>query len=147
MVRVKGLIAAGLTEKVSEAIVNVVLHSRDDKHLVTQDQLFSVQREMANKSDIKEIKADLFDMKTDIKSIKSELIGVKTDIMRVESQIIKLESKLKAEIGELRSELKTETNSIRAEISNVKFDLLKWIIPMFMTNMGLIVMIIIKVML
>jgi len=54
-----------------------------------------------------------------------------------------LKTELKAEILEVKTELKAEIlevkTELKAEIKDTKIDLLKWMIPFFLTIIGLII--------
>ena len=69
---VKNLIASGFTEKQSEAIVDI-----HNDNFTTKEQFAFLQKEIATKVDLMEVKAGL---KTEIMEVKTELIGIKRDI-------------------------------------------------------------------
>ena len=64
------------------------------------------------------------DLKVSILELKTEL---KTDIHE-------LRTELKTDIHELRTELKSDISELKVSISEVKIDILKWILPFVATN-------------
>ncbi|WP_316354046.1 coiled-coil domain-containing protein [Candidatus Trichorickettsia mobilis] len=103
-------------------VKNLIAHGWTENQAEVMTDLFS---QCATKDQLDEIKqtmvtkAELMEVKT---NLKAEIMEVKAEIMEVRTEIIKIENK----------------------ITDIKLDLLKWTMPMFMTTIGLMVSILIK---
>lgn len=61
-----------------------------------------------------------------------DAINDQSDQLATKNDLVMLKAELKSEILEIKSEL-------REEIKDIKIDLLKWMIPFFLTIIGLII--------
>ena len=105
---IKKFISLGFSEEQSEGMVEESI------------KLFEkAQGDLATKSDIQAVRAE-------IQAVKAEL----------KSEIQEVKAALKSEIQSVRAELKEVEmrleNKIEKEIGSVKYDILKWMIPMFL---------------
>jgi uncharacterized membrane protein (DUF106 family) len=53
------------------------------------------------------------------------------------NEIDKLRQEVHAEIGKLRQEMQTELAKLRTEMATLKFDLLRWIVPLILAQMAM----------
>ena len=117
---VKRLCSTGLNEQQAEAIITAIYKSReiDLSNLVTKDQFALLHQEVIKLDE----KIDALENKIDEK-------------------IDALEDKFDGKIDALEKTIRTEMHS---EINQVKYDLLKWIMPMLATTTIAILGVVIK---
>jgi hypothetical protein len=68
-----------------------------------------------------------------------DAINDQSDQLATKNDLIMLKTELKANITEIKAELKGDISSLKEEIKEIKIDLLKWMIPFFLTIIGLII--------
>ncbi len=85
------------------------------------------------KADIEQVRAEL---KADIEQIRAEL---KADIEQIRAELHQTELRLQKEIEQIRSDLKLDIERLRTELASTKVDLLKWIVPLMLGQVALIV--------
>lgn len=73
----KELVASGMPETQAEVVSNAVLSIRDTDKFTTKEQFTFLEKEMATKVDLMEVKAEL---KSDIAELKTEIIGIKINM-------------------------------------------------------------------
>lgn len=132
------VIVGGFTETASEAIVEAILAGTDNAHIKDKVDLLEkeqsgtytefavMQQIVATKSNIAELKTEL---KEDIAELRAELKG----------DIAELKTELKGDINAVRTEIVALRGEVRAEIAKSTTDILKWIIPLFLANMSLVI--------
>ena len=113
---IKSMVSHGLPESVAEDIVN---------NFASEERVNKLEASMIKPSEFKEA---INDLRHDIADLKNEL----------KSDIAELRSELKLDIVELRSELKLD-------ISKTKNEILYWMIPFFLTNIGLIAAVLLRI--
>ena len=115
------------SEVQAEGIINSIVVSReyDMSQLATKEQLVDL------KKDISDFRAEL---KQDDIELKSEL----------KQDTANLKTELKQDITELKIELKQDVAELKTEIANIKYDILKWIIPMFIGIIASIISVLVK---
>ena len=126
---IKALIAQGLKESQAEAIIATVIEGKESdlaKYATKEQFVF---------------------LKNEIELIKKEIDYIKANMVtKSEFEIFKGE--IRAELKTFKGEIKTEIAVLRSEIASVKFDILKWIMPIMLTNtvaiLGLIISILLK---
>jgi F0F1-type ATP synthase membrane subunit b/b' len=91
------------------------------------------ESELRLQRDIEQIRADL---KADIEQIRAEL---KADIEQIRAELHQTELRLQKEIEQVRSDLKLDIERLRTELASTKVDLLKWIVPLMLGQVALIV--------
>ncbi|MBA8667348.1 DUF1640 domain-containing protein [Holosporaceae bacterium 'Namur'] len=128
---VKELQGTGFNESQAEVIVRSLLESREYNFskLATRDQLTMLENSMNNRFE---------NVDKEIKRVEERFI----------SEITTAKNEFKTEIFSVKNELKAEVlsfkNELKAEISNAQLTILKWIIPCFITTIGMIIGILIK---
>jgi len=146
---VEKFINSGFDKKQSEALsevlfstgINDLSHMKADiaeikENMVTKVELKSELNVIESKfvaihKDIVDIKEDISDIKENMArkedvATKSDLISTKSDLMAI-----------KSEFALLRNELK-------ADIATIKFDIIKWMIPCFLTMIGFMIAVYLK---
>ena len=102
---IKSLQETGFNEQQAEILVKSLLESRD------------------------------FDLS--ILATREQISEVKTEIAQLDSKLSKeisvVKSDLQKDIAEVKSDLQKDIAGIRAEIKQSKIDMLKWIVPIFIT--------------
>jgi dsDNA-specific endonuclease/ATPase MutS2 len=105
--------------------------------------------EPASRSDVQKLEAEfrlarqesrfeLDKLNAEIGKLRQELhaeIGKLRQEMHAE--IDKLRQEMHAEIGKLRQEMQTELAKLRTEMATLKFDLLRWIVPLILAQMAM----------
>ncbi|WP_449244408.1 coiled-coil domain-containing protein [Desulfobacca acetoxidans] len=145
------------TLKAYEALTAADMPDRQARALVTIVQELQETRlaEVAGKADIGALKTELkedigslrAEMKEDIASLRAEL---KEDIVSLRAElkedIVSLRAELKEDIVSLRAEMKAlearheiKFTALEAKIDRVKFDLLKWFIPLILGQAAFVV--------
>lgn len=61
-------------------------------------------------------------------------LATKDQVEAVKTELYSVKTELKAEIDGVRKDVKAEIAIIKSEIANLQFNILKWIIPFFLTN-------------
>jgi dsDNA-specific endonuclease/ATPase MutS2 len=105
--------------------------------------------EPASRSDVQKLEAELrlarqetrFELdklNTEIGKLHQQL-HAEIDKLRREmrAEIDKLRQEMHAEIGKLRQEMQTELAKLRTEMATLKFDLLRWIVPLILAQMAM----------
>jgi septal ring factor EnvC (AmiA/AmiB activator) len=59
------------------------------------------------------------------------------ELDKLNAEIDKLRQEMHAEIGKLRQEMQTELAKLRTEMATLKFDLLRWIVPLILAQMAM----------
>ena len=113
---IKSLQESGFNEKQAEMLVKSLLESRDF------DLSILATREQVSKTEA---------------SLEKQISAIREQVARLDGKIDKVESNLEQKIIELKSELKES-------ISSIKHDMLKWIVPMMLTIVGIAVGIALK---
>ena len=113
---IKSLQESGFNEKQAEMLVKSLLESRDF------DLSILATREQVSKTEA---------------SLEKQISAIREQVARLDGKIDKVESNLEQKIIELKSELKES-------ISSIKHDMLKWIVPMMLTIIGIAVGIALK---
>ncbi|AEB08413.1 coiled-coil domain-containing protein [Desulfobacca acetoxidans] len=134
------------TLKAYEALTAADMPDRQARALVTIVQELQETRlaEVAGKADIGALKTEL---KEDIGSLRAEM---KEDIASLRAElkedIVSLRAELKEDIAFLRAEMKAlearheiKFTALEAKIDRVKFDLLKWFIPLILGQAAFVV--------
>ncbi len=118
---VKDCKANGFTEKQAEAVVRIVMDSReyDFSKLATKEQMRGVEDRLG---------ARIFLVEERLSSVEE----------RLDAKISAVEERLDAKITMLGSEL-------RQEIANMQTNIVKWAMPIMMANMAMIASILVKV--
>lgn len=75
-----------------------------------------------------------FMTKDQVAHLEREQSGMKSDITNMKIDIVVI----KSDIVNIKKNMATK-DELKAEIALVKFDILKWIIPLLLANMGLII--------
>ena len=121
----------------AEAIIKTVKASRDA--VITAEQLYDIirkeQANLATKADVAEVRSE---MKTEIAEVKTEIAEVKTEISEVKTEIAEVRTEVKTEIAEVKIEVKTEIAKVRTEMSEMKVDIIKWVVGLLLGNTALI---------
>ncbi|WP_053332775.1 coiled-coil domain-containing protein [Candidatus Jidaibacter acanthamoebae] len=117
---VKELQGTGFNESQAEVIVRSLLESREYNFskLATRDQLTMLDNSMSNRFE-----------------------NIDKEIKRIEERFI---SEITTAKNEFKTEIFSVKNELKAEISNAQLTILKWIIPCFITTIGMIIGILIK---
>ena len=115
---IKALIERGFKEPLAEGIVEVVSISReqDISKLATKDQLAAVEEKLTDKINSVEEK------------LSSRIDAVEE---KLSNRIDAVEEKLNNKIDSVETKL---MNKITTEVATIKYDILKWMIPLFLTN-------------
>ena len=113
---IKSLQESGFNEKQAEMLVKSLLESRDF------DLSILATREQVSKTEA---------------SLEKQISAIREQVTQLDGKIDKVESNLEQKIIELKSELKES-------ISSIKHDMLKWIVPMMLTIIGIAVGIALK---
>jgi protein subunit release factor A len=129
---IKRLRDNGLPEIQAQVIIQAILDSReyDLSTLVTKEQFNALQNEVAL-------------IRQDIVHIRS-VMATKSDIAEIRIEISELKSEMKSDIAELRNELKSDIAEIKVSIADIKTDILKWIVPLFIAMLGMMVTILLR---
>ena len=94
--------------------------------------------EPASRSDVQKLEAEL---RLARQETRFELDKLNTEIGKLHQQlhaeIDKLRQEMHAEIGKLRQEMQTELAKLRTEMATLKFDLLRWIVPLILAQMAM----------
>jgi len=113
---IKSLQESGFNEKQAEMLVKSLLESRDFdlSILATREQVSKIES-----------------------NLEKQISAIREQVARLDGKIDKVESNLEQKIIEVKSELKES-------ISSIKHDMLKWIVPMMLTIVGIAVGIALK---
>ena len=103
----------------AEAIIKTVKASREA--VITTEQLYDIirkeQANLATKADIAEVRSEISEVRSEISEVRSEM---------------------KTEIAEVKTEMKTEISKVRSEMSEMKVDIIKWVVGLLLGNTALI---------
>jgi phosphopantetheine adenylyltransferase len=131
---IKSLQETGFNEQQAEMLVKSLLESRDFDLSI-----------LATREQVADLKSEL---QKDIAATHEQISEVKSDLQK---NIAQLDSKLSKEISEVKSELQKEIAATREQVTHVenklqkeiaatrdeikqsKVDMLKWIVPIFIT--------------
>ena len=119
---VKRLTESGFTERQAETLA--------------EEHVALLNANLATKTDIAEIKADIARIEAGIEALRQES---KADIARVEAGIEALRQETKADIARVEAGVEVLRQETRAGIEAVKADLLKWLFGALIAQGGLIV--------
>ncbi len=100
---------------------------------------FNLEKEQSSiKTDILLIKSDVSNIKTTM-STKADIAEINAKIELIKSDVsnIKMTMATKTDIAEINA--KIEHMATKAEVAEIKTDILKWMIPLFLTVIGLII--------
>ncbi len=138
---IRALMDVGVKEEHAESIVELVSKSRDYdfSRIATRDQLEVIKGEIGNiKIELNIVKAEVNTIKVEINGIKIEISDIKGEISFLKKEISSLGEEIRSLDRSLRGEIKAMEekfiHKIEKEISEVQFNILKWIIPFFLTN-------------
>ena len=98
--------------------------------------------EPASRSDVQGLEAE-FRLARQETRFELDKLNAEIDKLRqeVHAEIGKLRQEMHAEIGKLRQEMQTELAKLRGELAaglaTVKFDLLRWIVPLILAQMAM----------
>ena len=131
---IKSLQESGFNEKQAEMLVKSLLESRDFdlSILATREQVSKIESNLE-----KQISATREQVSKTEASLEKQISAIREQVARLDGKIDKVESNLEQKIIELKSELKES-------ISSIKHDMLKWIVPMMLTIIGIAVGIALK---
>jgi|GEM_PF-1667383 len=136
---VKHLCGVGLPEKEAEAIVHAIVVEAKDfdtARLASREQVQSLQKEMATRE-------QFFEPQTELREVKVELEKFAT-----REELLEVKAELKEDIARVKAELKEDILRLEGKIEGFKFDILKWMIPLFLglfaSTLGTIVMLLVK---
>lgn len=115
----KTLMGKGFNDKQAEAIAELISRRNDD---------------LATKSDLALVKKD-------VEYIKEQM-ATKSDIKDLKIDMANLRSELKSDISNLRSELKDDISDLKDDIAHFKSDIIKWIVGTQMSTLAIVIAII-----
>ena len=94
--------------------------------------------EPASRSDVQKLEAE-FRLARQETRFELDKLNAEIDKLRQEmhAEIGKLRQEMHAEIGRLRQEMQTELAKLRTEMATLKFDLLRWIVPLILAQMAM----------
>jgi len=130
------------TLKAYEALIGADMPDRQARALLTIVQELQETRlaEVAGKGDLAELKsavnADILALREDFAAFKAE---VREDIAALKVDLTVFKTEVKGDIATLRSEMRELEARLEARIDRVKFDLLKWFIPLILGQAAFIV--------
>ena len=130
------------TLKAYEALIGADMPDRQARALLTIVQELQETRlaEVAGKGDLAELKsavnADSLALREDFAAFKAE---VREDIAALKVDLTVFKTEVKGDIATLRSEMRELEARLEARIDRVKFDLLKWFIPLILGQAAFIV--------
>ena len=94
--------------------------------------------EPASRSDVQKLEAEF---RLARQETRFELDKLNAEIgkfrQEMHAEIGKLRQEMHAEIGRLRQEMQTELAKLRTEMATLKFDLLRWIVPLILAQMAM----------
>jgi chromosome segregation ATPase len=131
----------GFREEQAAVIIRSLMDSRemDLANLATKEQVNNIEKTMATKGDIADLRTEIAELRTELKGDIAEL---RTEL---KGEIAELRTELKGEIAELRTELKGDISGLRAELTGVKdmikdlqINLVKWIVGLMIAFSGII---------
>ena len=124
---IKSLQESGFNEKQAEMLVKSLLESRDF------DLSILATREQVSKTEA---------------SLEKQISAIREQVTQLDGKIDKVESNLNAKIDKVESNLEQKIIELKSEIkesiSSIKHDMLKWIVPMMLTIVGIAVGIALK---
>lgn len=149
---IKKLGELGLPEPQAEYIIQTILESKD----------YDLSQ-LATKSQITLLEHEILAIKREIESIKQELNSLRLDMNKNNED---LRSEMAKEFSNVRSEMAKEFSNVRSEmarefinfrieflskldaaIATAHVNMLKWILPLFLTLIGMVTTILVKVLL
>ena len=74
-------------------------------------------------------------LQKEIEQVRAEL---RLDIEQLRGDLQATELRLKKEIEQVRAELKLDIERVRSEVAHTKIDLLKWMVPLMLAQVGAI---------
>jgi chromosome segregation ATPase len=94
--------------------------------------------EPASRSDVQKLEAE-FRLARQESRFELDKLNAEIGKLRQEmhAEIGKLRQEMHAEIGKLRQEMQTELAKLRTEMATLKFDLLRWIVPLILAQMAM----------
>jgi chromosome segregation ATPase len=94
--------------------------------------------EPASRSDVQKLEAE-FRLARQESRFELDKLNAEIGKLRQElhAEIDKLRQEMHAEIGKLRQEMQTELAKLRTEMATLKFDLLRWIVPLILAQMAM----------
>ncbi len=110
-------------KEVTEALLEIVEHGRKELKSELKEELL---KELATKYDLQLTEQSLRAL---IEQVRGEL----------ETQIQQVKGELQVQIEQVKGELQTQIEQVRNEIQQVKADLLKWLIVLFIGQATFIV--------
>ena len=133
----RDLEAAGFERRQAEAVASAIGNAGDRSatkadlgQLATKTDLAGVKAELGTvKTDLAAVKAELGTVKTDLASVKVELGTVKTDLagVKVELGTVKTDlASVKAEVGTVKADvrdIKADNKAIKAGIADLRTDI------------------------
>ena len=120
---IKSLQESGFNEKQAEMLVKSLLESRDFdlSILATREQVSKIES-----------------------NLEKQISAIREQVTQLDGKIDKVESNLEKKIIELKSEIIEVKSELKESISSIKHDMLKWIVPMMLTIIGIAVGIALK---
>ena len=124
---IKSLQESGFNEKQAEMLVKSLLESRDFdlSILATREQVSKIES-----------------------NLEKQISATREQVTQLDGKIDKVESNLNAKIDKVESNLEQKIIELKSEIkesiSSIKHDMLKWIVPMMLTIVGIAVGIALK---
>ena len=124
---IKSLQESGFNEKQAEMLVKSLLESRDFdlSILATREQVSKIES-----------------------NLEKQISAIREQVTQLDGKIDKVESNLNAKIDKVESNLEQKIIELKSEIkesiSSIKHDMLKWIVPMMLTIIGIAVGIALK---
>ena len=120
---IKSLQESGFNEKQAEMLVKSLLESRDFdlSILATREQVSKIES-----------------------NLEKQISAIREQVTQLDGKIDKVESNLEKKIIELKSEIIEVKSELKESISSIKHDMLKWIVPMMLTIVGIAVGIALK---
>ena len=171
---IKSLQETGFNEKQAEIIIKSLIESRDFdlSFLATREQVTKAESNVQGeiiKLDAKidkvesNLQGEIIKLDAKIDKVESNLdakidkvesnLDAKIDkvesnlqgqIIKLDAKIDKVEANLQGQIIKLDSKIDVVYKNMIAEISNIKYDMLKWIIPLIFTIIAMMIAIMIK---
>jgi chromosome segregation ATPase len=94
--------------------------------------------EPASRSDVQKLEAEFRlarqETRFELDKLNAEIGKLRQEL---HAEIGKLRQEMHAEIGRLRQEMQTELAKLRTEMATLKFDLLRWIVPLILAQMAM----------
>lgn len=139
---VEKFINSGFDKKQSETLSEVLFSTgiNDLSHMKVD--IAEIKENMVTKV---EFKSELNIIESKFTAIHKDIVDIKEYISDIkENMVMKEDVATKSDLMAIKSEFASLRNELKADIATIKFDIIKWMIPCFLTMIGFMIAVYLK---